>query len=291
MTEAAPQQVRNEIWLPRPHVVKRVRRESADTVTLFLHPRDENEAGEVRYLPGQFNMLYLFGHGEAPVSVSGISRRTGYVRHTVKGVGPLTRALTRLNPGDLVGLRGPYGNGWPMSDLRGKNLLLVAGGIGMAPILSVLRAVTRHTERYGRIDLIYGSRTPADILFRRQLSRWHAKERVNVHLTVDQADETWDGPVGFVTTPLSRLTESGQQTDASNTIVLLCGPEVMMRHCLSQLASAGIAPGNIHVSMERSMRCAFGVCGHCQWGADFLCKNGPVFSAEAIGARLHIREL
>jgi NAD(P)H-flavin reductase len=278
--------LQQDAWLPRRHVVKRVRRESADTVTLFLDPCDADDSRAARYLPGQFNMLYLFGHGEAPVSVSGVSRRTGYVRHTIKGVGPLSRALTRLNIGDLVGLRGPFGNGWPMAALGRRNLLLVAGGIGVAPIMSVLRAVTRHPERYGRIDLIYGSRTPADILFERQLLRWAERGRIHLHLTVDQADEQWDGPVGFVTTPLLRL-----PLEPDNSAALLCGPEVMMRHCLSQLVSAGMAPGDIYLSMERSMRCAFGVCGHCQWGPAFICKNGPVFNAGDIGRRLHVREL
>lgn len=272
------------IWQPQPFEVKRVRRESADTVTLFLGAREPD--AQARYLPGQFNMLYLFGRGEAPISVSGVSRKTGYVHHTIKGVGPLTRAFTRLAPGDLVGLRGPFGSGWPVESLRNRHLLLVAGGIGIAPLMSLLRVLNRHRARYGRIDLVYGSRTPADILFQRQLQRWADKGRVDLHLTVDQADEQWLGPVGVVTTPLARIALEPEHTSA-----LLCGPEVMMRHCLTQLVSARMGTADVFLSMERSMRCAVGVCGHCQWGADFICKTGPVFSAEHIGSRLHIREL
>lgn len=284
MSKALPAQLAASAWHPRPHVVKRVRRQSADTVTLFLDAVQADD--DIRYAPGQFNMLYLFGQGEAPLSVSGVSRKSGHVQHTIKGVGPLTRALTRLTPGDMVGLRGPFGNGWPMQKLLQQNLVLVAGGIGMAPIQSALRVLTRHPARYGRIDLIYGSRTPADILFGRQLQRWQDKNRVHVHLTVDQADDEWEGPVGFVTTPLTKL-----QIAPERTVALLCGPEVMMRHCLSQLQSVGMSAGDIYLSMERSMRCALGVCGHCQWGPDFICKTGPVMSAAQIGPRLHVREL
>ena len=271
-------------WQPRPYTVKRNRRESADTVTLHLAANEPEQ--ETKPQPGQFNMLYLFGRGEAPISVSGISRHAGYIHHTIKAAGPLTRALTELEPGALVGLRGPFGQGWPLTQARGKNLLLIAGGIGVAPIRSALRAIVRRRRRYGRVDLIYGSRTPQDILYRDQLHRWQQREDIDVHVTVDHGDQDWTGTVGFVTELLGAV-----DIDPHNTRAFLCGPEIMMRHGLSQLLQLGVPSQDVYLSIERNMRCALGICGHCQWGADFICKQGPVFCADHIRSRLKVREL
>ncbi len=278
----------SEAWRPRPYVVHQWRRESQDTVTLHLAPAASMPIEPTLHKPrpGQFNMLYLFGKGEAPISISGISRRTGHIHHTVKAAGSLTRALTELKIGDTVGLRGPFGNGWPLHAAHGRNLLLIAGGIGMAPIRAAMRSVMRHPDRYGRIDLIYGSRNPQDILFGQQLQRWHANKLANVHLTVDHSDANWNGSVGFVTSLLDNL-----EMESARTTAFLCGPEIMMRHSMGKLLNAGVAPEEIHMSIERNMRCAIGVCGHCQWGADFICQQGPVFTAEQARKRLQVREL
>ncbi len=272
-------------WQPQPAIVRRVRRESPDTVTLYLEiPELADQSMRRQMHAGQFNMLYLFGIGEAPISISGVSRR--YVHHTIKAAGAVTRALTELTPGQRVGVRGPFGQGWPLERARKRNVLLIAGGIGMAPIRAAVRDIMRHRGRYERVDLVYGSRSPADVLFRSQLERWQEHEDINVHLTVDHANEAWDGPVGFVTAMLANL-----PLDPSATTAYLCGPEIMMRRALSELAHLGVEHKDMYLSMERNMRCAIGICGHCQWGADFICQQGPIFCAEKIRQRLQVREL
>ena len=274
-------------WQPQRYLVRRNKRETKDTVTLQLEAADPNTTDPLpKPKPGQFNMLYLFGRGEAPISVSGLAHHASYLHHTVKAAGALTQAMTELLPGDLVGLRGPYGNGWPLAQARGKNVLLIAGGIGVAPIRAALRAIVRHRKRYGHVDLIYGSRTPQDILYRDQLARWQQRKDIDVHLTVDHGDPEWTGTVGFVTELLSNI-----NIDARNTTAFLCGPEIMMRHALSELLQLGVRLQDVHLSIERNMRCALGICGHCQWGADFICRQGPVFCADHIRSRLQIREL
>ena len=286
MTDAAARSA-VPAWLPEPGIVRRCHRESHDTVTLHLELPDQADT-QPRPKPhsGQFNMLYLFGIGEAPISISGVSSSTGYVQHTVKAAGALTRAMTELKPDQRIGVRGPFGQGWPLDKARKGNVLLIAGGIGMAPVRAAMRDIMRHRSRYKRVDLIYGSRTPGDILFHNQLKRWRNNKHVNVHVTVDHSDSTWDGPVGFVTSLLPQL-----DIDPTNTTGLLCGPEIMMRHSMSQLLGLGLPASSIHLSMERNMRCAIGLCGHCQWGADFVCQQGPVFSADKIRERLQVREL
>lgn len=263
--------------------MRRSRRESHDTVTLHLQLPD---AAAHKPLAGQFNMLYAFGLGEAPISVSGVSRRSGYVHHTIKAAGALTRALTELKPNQRVGVRGPFGHGWPLEEARKRNVLLIAGGIGMAPIRAAMREIMRHRARYKRVDLVYGSRSPAEILFHNQLERWQQNKNTNVYLTVDHSDEDWDGPVGLVTSLLP-----GINLEPELTTAFICGPEIMMRHGLSQLVNLGVPSEHIYVSMERNMRCAIGLCGHCQWGADMICQQGPIFAADKIRRRLQVREL
>lgn len=274
-------------WRPRPHRVRDVVPETGDTATLVLEPLAPGgpEPEPHGCEPGQFNMLYLFGHGEAPISASGASE-PGTIDHTIKGAGALTRALVALEPGALVGLRGPFGNGWPIAALRGRDVLLVAGGIGLAPIRSALLALVAERGAYGRIVLAYGCRSPSERLYRQALEAWPAQHGIEVRVTVDRAAAGWTGPVGFVTGALPSL-----GLDPAGTSALLCGPEVMMRHCLSMLLEVGLDPERVHLSMERNMRCAIGTCGHCQWGPDFLCRQGPVFTARRVGARLQVPEL
>ncbi len=264
--------------------VSGVHRETPDTWTLEIEPPAQRGAWE--YRAGQFNMLYAFGIGEAPISISGSGPRGAGVLHTVRAVGPVSGALTRLKRGDTVGVRGPFGSAWPLDEAEGGDVLVAAGGLGFAPVRPILHWVLQRRERYGRLILLYGTRSPEEILFRRELERWRGRLDVDVQITVDHAACGWHGNVGVVTTLVRRAA-----FDPKRTIAMICGPEIMMRFTVAALAEAGVATDRMYMSMERNMKCALGHCGHCQFGADFVCKDGPVFRYDRIRERLAIREL
>jgi anaerobic sulfite reductase subunit B len=250
-------------------------------VTLDLTP-DGPGIGEP--LPGQFTMLYAFGAGEAPISVSGCPADDGVLRHTVRRAGAVTRALCALTPGQAVGVRGPYGAGWPLPAAARPDLVVVAGGIGLAPLRPVMRRVVAGRERFGRVALVVGTRTPDDLLFRPELTAWRGSLDLQVEVTVDAAPPSWRGDVGVVTKLLPRL-----RLDPGRTVALVCGPEVMMRVVARHLVGAGLAPDRIHVSLERNMACAVGHCGHCQLGPLFVCRDGPVVAWSAVAPLLGVR--
>lgn len=269
--------------LPQPYRVERRRRELVGAVTLELAPL----AGErPAFLPGQFNMLYVFGVGEVAVSLSGDAERGATLVHTVRNVGAVSGALTRLEVCAGLGVRGPFGSAWPLAEAEGADLLFVAGGLGLAPLRPAIYAALARRERYGRVVLMVGSRTPADILYRRELERWRRRPDLEVLLTVDYADAGWRGHVGVVP---ALIPHAG--LDPRETLALVCGPEVMMRFAANALLAAGIDAGRIHLSMERNMKCAVGLCGHCQFGPFFVCRDGPVLSLERIGGILAVPEI
>ncbi|MCS7234954.1 MAG: FAD/NAD(P)-binding protein [Armatimonadetes bacterium] len=268
--------------VPRPAVVLRVRRETQDVRTLYLRPPE----GVWAFQPGQFNMLYAFGVGEVPVSVSGDPGHRDVVVHTVRAVGAVTTALARVRPGQVVGLRGPFGSGWPLQEAQGRDVLVVAGGIGLAPLRPLVCGLLRHRHRYGRVAILYGARTPQDLLYRDELQRWRARFDMQVEVTVDRAGPDWRGNVGVVTRLLPRA-----GVDPAEVVAFVCGPEVMMRFAGRELEALGVAPSQVFVSMERNMQCAVGLCGHCQFGASFVCRDGPVFRYAEVRDRLWVREL
>ncbi len=255
---------------PVPFAVQHVAHESGDTFTLLL--RAPGETSVAAFAPGQFNMLYVFGVGEVPVSISGHPARPELLLHTVRAVGAVTRALQKLRQGDVVGVRGPFGTAWPMDAARGRDVVIVAGGIGLAPLRPALYHLLAQREQYGRLALLYGARTPRDLLFRRELREWRARFDVDVEVTVDRAGPEWQGGVGVVTKLVARA-----PFDPENALCCVCGPEVMIRFTVLALQRRGLADENIWVSLERNMKCAVGLCGHCQFGAAFVCKDGPVF--------------
>lgn len=272
------------LWLPRPFAVRAVRRETADTLTLGLVPQDGGPP--LAFLPGQFNMLLVPGVGEAAISISGDPARPALLRHTVRAVGGVTGQLTRLRRGDYVGVRGPLGVPWPVEALSGSDLVVVAGGIGLAPLRPVLCHVLRHRARYGRVALVYGARTPTDVLFRRDLDRLRQRGDLQVELTVDHADSEWHGDIGLVTRLLPRIT-----LDPARAAALLCGPEIMMRSAERELVRLGVPDAAIYITMERHMKCGIGLCGRCQLGPYFICKDGPVFDYARIKGAFEQREL
>jgi NAD(P)H-flavin reductase len=269
--------------VPRVARVRRRRRDGPDVWTLDIEPAAADTAP---FMPGQFNMMTVFGVGEVPISFSGDPREPDRLVHTVRAVGPVSAALTRLGPGDVVGLRGPFGVGWPMAESAGRDVVVVAGGLGLAPLRPALYALLAERARYGRIALLYGSRGPAEILFRRELEAWRRRLDIDVAVTVDHAAGDWHGNVGVVTTLIPRAA-----FDPPNAIALVCGPEIMMRFAIAALGDAGIAEDAIYLSMERNMKCAIGFCGHCQLGPVFVCRDGPVFRYDRVRRLLALKEI
>ncbi len=242
------------------------REETVDTVTLELAPVDEPI---VPPRPGQFTMLYAFGVGEVPISVSATDN--GTIVHTLRSVGAVTAALHAAQPGDVLGMRGPYGTDWGLPVTEGSDLVIVAGGIGLAPLRPVIYHALAQRQRYGRVAVLIGARTPGDLLFPDEYEKWGAGG-LGVRVTVDRADSDWDGRVGVVTTLIDDM-----DLHPSSTVAFVCGPDVMMRFAARALAERGMAPAAIRVSLERNMRCGAGLCGHCQLGPVLICRDGPVF--------------
>ena len=263
---------------PRLVTVEARRRESHDTVSIDI------EDAAVRYAPGQFNMLYAFGKGEVPISISAVEG--GRITHTVRSVGLVTDSLTRLRRGETVGIRGPFGNGWPIAELKGKDVVVVAGGLGLAPLRPAIHALLASRGDYGRVLVLYGARTPADLLFTKEVERWRGRFDVEAMVTVDAAATSWRGDVGVVTQLFRRLSLAPERSGA-----LVCGPEVMMRFAAEGLVDAGIQPSRIWLSMERNMQCGAGVCGHCQLGPFLLCRDGPVLPLASLAPLMKVREL
>lgn len=262
-------------------VVGRIR-ESDDVVTLQIDAGSTDRTFE----PGQFNMLYAFGVGEVAISISSDPASPERLEHTIRAVGPVSAALDRLAIGDPIGVRGPFGSHWPVAAAPGSDLLLIAGGIGLAPLRPVLYHALRHRDRYRRVALVYGARSPADLLFRRELERWRRHPDLRVRVTVDRAGADWAGDVGLVTHQFARV-----EFDPGSVQVMICGPEIMIRASASELLNAGVRSHQIHVSMERNMKCAIGLCGHCQFGDRFICRDGPVFRHDQIQHLLTVREV
>ena len=270
--------------VPVPYRVASRRDETRDSATLRLEPVD---AAIPAFLPGQFTMLYARGVGEIAISISGDpSLGDGALTQTIRDVGAVSRALHDAQAGDLVGVRGPFGTTWGLDTAVGHDLVIVAGGVGLAPLRPVLLGALANRDAYRRIVLVTGARAPDEFLFTDQLAEWAARPDVAVELTVDVPAEGWSGLVGFVTEPLARAT-----VDPGRTIAFLCGPEPMMRFSANVLLGKGIAAGSIRVSLERNMQCGVGLCGHCQLGPLLVCRDGPVIDYELARQLLAVREL
>ncbi len=271
-----------EPMVPRVTRVLRTRRELADVWTLDLDPG----VNGFTFAPGQFNMLYAFGVGEAAISISGDAAEPDRLVHTIRAVGKVSEALATLKAGDALGLRGPFGVGWPVEPAEGADVVIIAGGLGLAPLRPSIYHVLANRERYGRVLLLSGAREPGGILFRRELEHWRTRFDVEVEVTVDHADPSWRGNVGVVTTLIPRA-----PFDPANTVAMVCGPEIMMRFAALELEKAGVAPEAIYLSMERNMKCAIGQCGHCQFSSDFVCRDGPVATYARLGRLMALREI
>jgi NAD(P)H-flavin reductase len=231
-------------------------------------------------------MLYVPGCGEAAISMSGQPGDSGGWIHTIRRAGQVTSALARLRVGDQIGVRGPYGRPWPLAHYVGWDIVLIAGGIGLAPLRPAIYELLARRQEFGRLVLLYGARTAADLLFTREFDAWRAGG-LEIQTTVDRATAGWMGHVGVVPLLFQRL----QLPRPSQTAVFCCGPEVMMRYAALGAIERGIAAGQIHVSLERHMQCAVGLCGHCQLGTALICRDGPVFSWDRAAPLLTIHDL
>ncbi|UUY46076.1 FAD/NAD(P)-binding protein [Streptomyces yangpuensis] len=264
---------------PLPYRVVDRREETRDTVTFTLAPSDEPLAP---FAAGQFAMVYAFGVGEIPVSVSRILD-SGRLVHTVRAVGAVSRALCGLGPGAQVGVRGPFGTGWDTTAARRRDVLVVAGGIGLAPLRPLIDTVLAEPEAYGRLNVCVGARSPGDLLYPDEIPSWRSPF---AEITVDRPTADWTGRVGIVTGLIGEA-----RFTPSDTTAFVCGPEVMIRATARALVHQGVDAARIQVSLERNMRCATGHCGHCQLGPLLLCRDGPVVGYDRAESLLTVREL
>ena len=268
--------------VPAPFAVTAKRRETSDTWTLELSRR---RAERLAFAPGQFTMISAFGAGEVPISISGDSDGDGPLVHTVRAVGLATEAICRVGPGEVLSVRGPFGRPWPVGEIEGSDVIVVAGGIGLAPLRPAILALLARRERYGRVLLLYGGRSPEQLLYTEELEAWRARG-LDVAVSVDSAGPAWLGHVGVVPRLVARAS-----FDAERAAALVCGPEVMMRFTVAALARAGVPADSVYASMERNMQCGVAQCGHCQLGPTLVCRDGPVYRWSELERWLRIREL
>ena len=283
MTDTLTRPEVRDPMVPLPYTVVDRTVETRDSATLTLAPVG---AAVPRFLPGQFTMVHVPGVGEIAVSISGDPRFERILVQTVRAVGAVSRAVHDAEPGAVLGVRGPFGTDWDLPSAAGADLLLVAGGIGLAPLRPVLLAALADRSRYGRLTLVLGARTPAEFLYPDEIRAWARRADVTVLSTVDHPTPGWHGPVGLVTAPLAAV-----DLDPARTVAFLCGPEVMMRFSADLLVERGVPPARVRLSLERNMKCGIGLCGHCQFGPLLVCRDGPVVHYGQVADLLTVREL
>ena len=284
MTDTATWPAPSSNMSPAPYRVRSRVVENRDSSTLCLEPVDNQLPAPQ---PGEFMMMYAFGIGEIAISVSGVPSDTvAFITHTIRSVGAVSRALHDAQPGTVIGMRGPFGTNWGLADAVGRDLVIVAGGVGLAPLRPVVLGALADRDRFGTVTLIAGARARDDFLFAEELQHWARDGSIDVHVTVDVPVQGWPGEVGFVTEPLRRVPMRPDRTTA-----FLCGPEPMMRNGANELLRKGVTANNIRVSLERNMQCGIGWCGHCQLGPLLLCRDGPIVGYDVAEPLLRIKEL
>jgi NAD(P)H-flavin reductase len=266
----------DKFLLPAWAEVTAIQPEVEGIATFWLRFEDPDLHAAYAFRPGQFNMLYVPGYGEAAISISSDPLYRDSFGHTIRFVGNVTRAISRLKIGDKVGVRGPFGTCWPIESMEGNDIIIAAGGIGLPPLRPAIYHILRNRSKYGHVHLLYGARTPGDLLYTGEFDEWR-KADIQVQVTVDRADETWQGQVGVVPMLFYRF-----RIDPNRSSVLTCGPEVMIRFVVFEALARRLPTDQIFVSLERNMKCGQGFCGHCQLGPFFICKDGPVFPYTAL---------
>jgi sulfhydrogenase subunit gamma (sulfur reductase) len=263
------------IYWPDLTTIERIEQETPDTKTYSLSAK--GISWRESYKPGQFVELSVFGVGEAPFCLAQSPTRSDHIEVTVRRTGSVTNRLHAYRPGDVVGLRGPFGNCFPLERAKGKNLMFVGGGIGLPPLRSLINYVLDHRQDYGTVRVFYGARTPADRVYKSELEAWSKSDRLALVETVDQADESWTGHVGVVTKLLRGMT-----VDPASTMAFTCGPPVMLKFVVAELLALQLAERDIVTTLERYMKCGVGKCGHCCIGHHYVCTDGPVYNFEQI---------
>jgi NAD(P)H-flavin reductase len=275
----------SKLLLPAWTEVVKINPEAEGVNTIALRFTDPDFQSRYRWEPGQFNMLYVPGYGEAAISMSSdVESSDGLVIHTVRSAGSVTKAISRLKPGDVVGLRGPFGSAWPLKAIEGMDVVIACGGIGLPPLRGAIQTIMRERSRYGKVILMYGARTPKDMMYPGEYEAWQ-NAGIDVQTTVDRGDETWNGRVGVVPIMFYNV-----RLDPRKSVVLACGPEIMMRFVIYETLARRIPAERIFVSLERNMKCGQGACGHCQMGPYFICKDGPVFPFNRLEPYFNVEE-
>jgi NAD(P)H-flavin reductase len=275
----------DKLLLPAWAEIVKITPEAEGISTFALRFSDPQIQMRFRWEPGQFNMLYIPGYGEAAISMSSdVESSEGLVIHTIRHVGNVTKAASRLKVGDVVGLRGPFGTSWPMDAIQGMDVVIACGGLGLPPLRGALYSIIRERSKFGKVTLLYGARTPKDLMYPGEYEAWKNAD-IDVQVTVDRGDETWNGRVGVVPMWFYHF-----RVDPRKTAVLTCGPEIMMRFVIYEGLARRIPAEHIYVSLERNMKCGQGACGHCQMGPYFICKDGPVFPFNRLESFFNVEE-
>jgi sulfhydrogenase subunit gamma (sulfur reductase) len=274
--QTAAQTASNPYLIQPATIVEKIR-EAEGIDTYRLRFVDEQVRRGYRFAAGQFNMVYLFGVGEVAISILSDPDEHDYLDHTIRVAGRVTSAMSQLQIGEVLGIRGPFGQGWPLADMRGKDVVVVTGGLGCAPVVGAIEYIFRRRSEFGAVRILHGVKTPHDLLYRERFDAWGRHPDTEVLLTSDRADKSWQYHVGVVTELFHEV-----RIDPARTAVLMCGPEIMMRLGAPILIGRGIPATSIHVSLERHMECGIGLCGHCQMGPYFLCKDGPVMRYDRV---------
>lgn len=275
-SQAMAQTMSNPYLIQPATIVEKIR-EADDIDTYRLQFVDEQVRRSYRFSAGQFNMVYLFGVGEVAISIVSDPDEPDSLDHTIRAVGRVTKAIAGMTIGDVLGIRGPFGQGWPLADIQGKDVVVVTGGLGCAPVVGAIEYIFRRRSDFGAVRILHGVKTPHDLLYRERFERWRQNPDTEVYLTSDRADKSWQYHVGVVTELFHEV-----RIDPARTAVLMCGPEIMMRLGAPILIDRGIPATSIYVSLERHMECGIGLCGHCQMGPYFLCKDGPVMRYDRV---------
>ena len=268
----------SDVYLP--HSAKIIaRRQESPTIFTLQTEFIEDPQPSYFFQPGQFNMLYLYGVGEVAISIASDPDVHTYLSHTIRAVGRVTKALHKLKEGDEIGIRGPYGKGWPIQEAQGKDVIIVTGGLGCAPTVSVINYILARRELYGALTILQGVKHSDDLIFQKQYALWRQAPNTQVHIAADCAGPKWPWAIGYVTDMIQSLT-----LEPDKTITMMCGPEMMMHAAIGALIKKELPEEAIYLSMERNMACGVGHCGHCQYGGFFVCKDGPVFAYPQIKA-------
>ena len=274
----------NAPMLPFWAEITEIVREAPNVSTFWLQFQDPALRDGYHFKAGQFNMVFVPGLGEAAISISSDIEESGRIGHTIRSVGNVTSTISRMNVGDVLGIRGPFGSWWPVEEWTGKDIVIAAGGIGLPPMRPVLYYVMKHRHEFGKVIVLYGARTPNDLQFSREYKSWQEKD-IELQVTVDRGDDSWQGRVGVVP-----ILFYNTRVDPRNTVILTCGPEIMIRFVIFEALARRVPPERIYVSLERNMKCGLGSCGHCQLGPFFVCKDGPIFSFDKLQPYVNVEE-